>query len=519
MSTPPRSHRARLGALIGTGSLLVGSGLLGLAPGSAVASSHREAPAITDLPKYDNTDVYAFVSPDRSNTVTLVANWIPFEEPAGGPNFYPWATDAQYDVHIDNDHDAVADLTYRWTFTDARVPGDGENMDSFSGNGTFLYNNGQVTSLTDPNLLFRQTYDLTLISEDGSSTVLLDDAPVAPSHVGDVSMPNYEGLRDAAIRPFQDRGRTVRSFAGQAEDPFFLDLRVFDLLYGDQGTCNKEIGNDTLNGYNVNSLALQVPKQLLVKGPTVGAEPVIGVWSTTSRANASGDFVQVSRLGNPLVNEVVIPYKVKDTFNAIDPTQDAAALPFVLEPELGYLLKNVCGVAVPKLEDRQDLVQVFLKGVPGINLPKNLQAPSEQLRLKVNRFKGQEVSRLGVIGGDKNGFPNGRRLADDVVDIALQVVGGELIGNPNDLGDAVDSNASGFGRNFPYVALPHSGSTVQSSPPADSGETLLTGGDGRNPSSGFPSASVSVVALGALLLLAAAALARRTTGLVRPTTA
>ncbi|MGH8938553.1 MAG: DUF4331 domain-containing protein, partial [Actinomycetes bacterium] len=272
------SRRLRIGALTGAGAVLVGAGLAGLSPGGATASSHREAPGITDLPKYDNTDVYAFVSPDRASSVTIVANWIPMEEPAGGPNFYPWATDAAYDVHIDNDHDAKADLTYRWTFTDARVPSEG---DSFSGNGTFLYNNGQVTSLTDENLLFRQTYDLTLIGEGGASTLLLDDAPVAPSHVGNVSMPDYDELQDAAVTAFTHQDGTSRSFAGQSEDPFFLDLRVFDLLYGDQGTCNKEIGNDTLNGYNVNALAIQVPKQQLVKGPDVGTEPVIGVWSTT----------------------------------------------------------------------------------------------------------------------------------------------------------------------------------------------------------------------------------------------
>ena len=519
MLHPRSSPRRRATALIGVGALVTGAGLAGLAPGGATAASHREAPAITDEPKYDNTDTYAFVSPDRPNTVTLIANWIPMEEPAGGPNFYPWATDAQYDIHVDNDHDAKADLTFRWTFTDARVPGDGANADSFSGNGTFLYNNGQVTSLTDPNLLYRQTYDLTVITEGGESRVLLDDAKVAPSHVGDVSMPNYEALRDSAVRAFEFRDRTLRSFTGQAEDPFVLDLRIFDLLYGDQSTCNKEIGNDTLNGYNVNAVALQVPKQLLVKGPGVGTEPVIGIWSTTQRRNSSGDYVQVSRLGQPLVNEAVIPYKVKDTFNAIDPTQDAAALPFVLEPELGYLLKNLCGVAVPKLTDRQDLVDVFLKGVPGVNAPKVLQAPSEQLRLNVNAFSGQTFSRLGVIGGDLNGFPNGRRLQDDVVDIALQVVGGELIGNPNDLGDAVDSNESGFGANFPYLALPHSGSVEQSSPPAQSGETLLTGGDGRSANGLVPPLGIAVVAAGLLVMGLGATAARRGRSTAVPTTA
>jgi len=529
---PPTTHRTRVSALVGVGSLLVGGGLIGLAPGTGVASSHREAPAITDLPKYDNTDVYAFVSPNKASTVTLVGNWIPMEEPAGGPNFYPWATDAAYDFHIDNDHDAKADLTYRWVFKDSATPGP---EDSFSGNGTFLYNNGQVTTqdggLKDPNLLFRQTYDLTLIRENGTETLLLDDAPVAPSFVGDVSMPNYESLRDAAITEFGgSSGSSSRSFAGQAEDSFFLDLRLFDLLYGDQGSCDKEVGNDTLNGYNVNSLALQVPKQDLVKGPGVGTEPVIGVWSTTSRKDAAGTYVQVSRLGQPLVNEVVIPYQVKDTFNSIDPTKDAAALPFVLEPELAYLFNGVCNLTPPApVEKRQDLVQIFLKGVPGINQPKNLVKPSEQLRLNVQKFPNQKFSRLGVIGGDKNGFPNGRRLQDDVLDVALQVVGGELAGtlggtsgnvdNPNDLGDAVNRNASGFGRNFPYVALPHSGSAVQKSPPAQRGETLLTGGDGRSPSGGFPAGSVLVVALGGLLLLGAGGLARRGAGQAQPITA
>ncbi len=527
MSRPRPSGRTRAGVLVVSGALVAAGGVAGLAPTGASASSHREAPAITDTPKYDNTDLYAFVSPDKGSTVTLVANWIPMEEPGGGPNFYPWATDAHYDINIDNDGDAKADLVYRWTFTTSREPGDGANKDSFTGNGTFLYNNGPVTSLTDDNLLFRQTYDLTLIRKDGTQTRLLHDAPVAPSYVGKASMPDYGSLRNAAIARFGgSSGKSSRSFAGQAEDPFFLDLRVFDLLYG--AGCGTEVGNDTLNGYNVNSLSLQVPKQDLVKGPGVGSEPVIGVWSTTSRRNADGTYTQVSRLGNPLVNEAVIPYKVKDTFNAIDPTQDAAALPFVVKPELASLLKNVCGLKQVPTDNRQDLVTVFLTGIPGLNQPQGV-TPSEQLRLNVNKIKNQKFSRLGVIGGDNNGFPNGRRLQDDVVDIALQVVAGEVAGTlggtsgnkdfPNDLGDAVDRNASGFDEDFPYVALPHSGSVAQSSPPASHGddgqletETILTGGDGRSPSGGLPAAPLGVVGLGALIALAGVLVARRSTG-------
>jgi uncharacterized protein DUF4331 len=505
-----RSVRARATALLGTGTLLVAGGIAGLAPGGASASSHREAPGILGQPQYDNTDVYAFVSPDKGSTVTLVANWIPLEEPAGGPNFYPWATDARYEIHIDNNGDAKADLTYRWTFRNSRTPGP---ADSFSGNGTFLYNNGPVTSLTDPNLLFRQTYDLQLVRANGATKTLLRGAPVAPSDVGKASMPTYGSLRNAAITPFG----ASRSFAGQAEDPFFLDLRVFDLLYGDKSTCNKEVGHDTLAGYDVNVLALQVPKQDLVKGPMVSTDPVIGVWSTTSRRNASGGFTQVSRLGNPLVNEVVIPYRVKDTFNAITPAQDAAALPFVLKPELAFLLKNLCGVNAPT-SNRQDLVTVFLKGIPGLNQPKPLVQASEQLRLNVNAFPGQTFNRLGVIGGDKNGFPNGRRLKDDVVDIALQVVGGELVGNPNNLGDAVNQNDKAFGATFPYVALPVSGSVTRPAP-THTGKTLLTGGDGRLPSGGFPAGEVAAIGLGVLLLLGGIAVTRRARPSTVPATA
>jgi hypothetical protein len=495
---PGRTSRLRATALFGAGTLIAAAGLAGLAPGTASASSHREAPGILDDPQYDNTDVYAFNSPDKSNSVTIISNWNPFEEAAGGPNYFPWATDAHYDINIDNNGDAKADLIYRWKFTTSRTP---KKSDSFSGNGTFLTNNGQVTSLQDSNLLFRQTYDLTRIdvNHPKKSRKLLNNAHAAPSFVGDVSMPDYRSLRQQALVGFHGGGK---SFAGQAEDPFFLDLRVFDLLYGDQNTCNKEIGNDTLAGYNVNSIALQVPRADL----TANGRSVVGVWSTTERSNHK-KYVQISRLGNPLVNEAVIPYKIKDTFNSIPPSKDAAALPFVEKPELAALLKNVCGVNAP-LTHRDDLVAVFLTGIKGLNQPKGV-TPSEQLRLNTTKFGGQTQSRLGVIGGDKNGFPNGRRLTDDVVDVALQVVAGELKGNPNDLGDAVNKNDAEFGASFPYLALPLSGSADKSSPAAQSGRTLLTGGADDKPSGGFPTQDLGLIGLGLLALVAGAAAFRR----------
>ena len=201
-----------------------------------------------------------------------------------------------------------------------------------------------------------------------------------------------------------------------------------------------------------------MPRRDLIKN----GRSVVGIWSTTNRKNSKGNYKQISRLGQPLVNEVVIPYQVKDTFNSLKPRQDAAALPFVQNSELAASINAVCGTKI-QVKNRDDLVQVFLKGVKGINNPRGKERPAEYLRLNTAWQKGQPFSSLGVIGGDKNGFPNGRRLQDDVLDIALQVVGGELIGSPNDLGDGVDGPDKAFSDTFPFVALPYSGSTTKTS--------------------------------------------------------
>ncbi|MFG3305537.1 DUF4331 domain-containing protein [Streptomyces wuyuanensis] len=411
-----------------------------LAPGAANASSHREAPLISGQPQYDTTDVYAFVSPDRPDTTTIVANWLPFEEPAGGPNFYRFADDARYEVHIDSDGDAQGDLLYRWTFHDRVRNGD-----------TFLFNTGPVTSLDDPDLNITQTYDLELVRLRDqhviSTTKIANDAPVAPSNVGKASMPDYAALRKEAVRELKD-GTTV--FAGQADDPFFLDLRVFDLLYG--GDLS-EVGRDSLKGYNVNSVALQVPSEHIRQSE---GQPVVGIWTTTHRRSASGDWTQVSRLGMPLVNEVVIPLKDKDRFNASSPWNDADFLESVTKPELPKLIEGIYKIEAPE-EPRDDLVSVFLTGVKDLNQPPNVR-PAEALRLNTAVPPTGAPKRLGVLDGDNAGFPNGRRLTDDVLDIALQVVEGELVGKKNDLGDAVDENDVEFEKSFPYVALPASGS-------------------------------------------------------------
>ncbi|MFI8932832.1 DUF4331 domain-containing protein [Streptomyces sp. NPDC053474] len=443
------TRRARRRGIRGVAALVCGAlatgglaaaGVSTLRPEAARASSHREAPLISGQPQYDNTDVYAFVSPDKPDTTTLVANWLPFEEPAGGPNFYPFPEDAQYDVHIDSDGDAQGDLLYRWTFDTRTRNGD-----------TFLYNTGEVTSLDDPDLNVTQTYDIDLLrlkdQEVVSTKKIADDLPIAPSHVGKASMPDYGKLRDQAVRKLP--GGTT-SFVGQADDPFFLDLRVFDLVYGKDLS---EVGRDTVAGYNVNSVALQVPSAEIRQSKD---QPTVGIWSTTQRRNAAGKWTQVSRLGSPLVNEVVVPMKDKDRFNASAPWNDARFLPYVQKPELPRIIEKLYKIKAPK-EPRKDLVSVFLTGVKDLNQPPNVR-PAEALRLNTSVKPAETPKRLGVLDGDNAGYPNGRRLSDDVLDISLQVVEGELVGQKNDLGDAVDTNDKAFGRSFPYLALPTAGS-------------------------------------------------------------
>lgn len=415
--------------------VFVGSG-----PTPGGASSHREAPLIAADPQADNTDVYAFVSPDAPKTVTIASNFIPFEEPAGGPNFYMFGTGVRYEVRIDNNADAHADIVYRWTFTNHT-----RNPD------TFLYNTGPVTSLDDPDLNMYQTYDVQRISH-GTTTTIVHNAVAVPSRVGTASMPDYSDLRDQGI---VSTGNT-KVFAGQADDPFFADLRVFNLLYG--GNLS-ETGDDTLQGYNVNALALQVPKAQLAKSGDAASNPIVGIWSTASRRAPGGRWVQVSRLGNPLVNEVVIPSGKKDLWNASKPANDAQFLPYVQDPEVARLIQSVYGIPAPATP-RNDLVSVFLTGVQGLNKPPHV-VPSEELRLNMSIPPCTSAcSTMGVIGGDNAGFPNGRRLSDDVIDISLQAIEGVLVGQSTGLGDGVNTNDESFGHSFPYLALPHSGSTT-----------------------------------------------------------
>ena len=509
--SPNRHLRSAVACLCAAAVAVGGSAALFSAQMGS-ASSHREAPLITNDPKADNTDVYAFVSPDSPNTTTLIANWLPFEEPAGGPNFYEFDENAQYDINIDNDGDAKPDITYRWTFktTDNR------------GTDTFLYNNGPVTELDDENLLVRQTYKLEEI-RGGQSQTLVNNAPVAPSNVGTASMPDYAGLRARAITPL-DNG--AQSFAGQADDPFFLDLRVFDLLYG--GDLS-ETGADTLSGYNVQSIALQVPSSDI----TSSNDPVVGVWSTTQRPSMQirnadgtqsfrGEYVQVSRIGMPLVNEVVVPAALKDAFNALPPAKDATVQPVVdrvNDPEVPKLIEAIYGIPAPKAP-RDDIFSIFLTGIKGLNMPKGEVQPAEMLRLNTSIPPAEEPNRLGVLGGDNAGFPNGRRLSDDVVDIEIQALEGAVrtgkLVKALAAGDGVNENDLPFGETFPYVALPHSGSgtgapsggvgagaggTADQSGSVELGSTAGTRTDAVAPvtDGSIPTLPISAAALGLLL--------------------
>ncbi|MFO0981049.1 MAG: DUF4331 domain-containing protein [Planctomycetota bacterium] len=423
----------------------------GLGAPASVASSHREAPGTSKDPQADNTDLYAFVSPENPSRVVFVANFVPLQIPYGGPNFFGFGDTVVYKIKIDNNGDTLADIVYTFDFaTEVRNP------------GTFLYNTGPITSLQDENWNIRQFYRVTRTDKNGTTT-LGKRLISPPCNVGPQSTPDYESLAQQAIQTLADGSRV---FCGQREEAFFADLAgIFDLLTirvppGDQGG-----GVDGLAELSIHSICLEVPIDLL-EGEN--GDHIIGVWSTASRPKnlqyradgdhqTSGKLIQVSRLGMPLVNEAVIPVGFKDRFNGSSPRNDLQFLDFVLDPELGKLLTALYGISVPPAP-RNDLVAVFLTGVEGLNQPVNV-VPGEMLRLNMSIPPAANPNRLGVLAGDLAGFPNGRRLLDDVVDIELRAVAGVLVNGfdiaPNNrLGDGVDANDVPFLTTFPFMASP-----------------------------------------------------------------
>ncbi len=545
----PQPRMSRTSILIG---LLLAAMLIALAillgAGQSGASSHREAPLISKDPYADNTDTYVWIPKGQTKNVVLAASWIPFEGPEGGPNYFEWDDRVAYDIHVDNNGDAVADVTY--TLTSRTEVG---NPD------TFLYNTGPINTNRDPDWNRKQFITVTETWVNGDSNVLLSDRPTAPVNIGSKSTPRYNRLADDARYTVRaPGGDRIKIFGGQTDDAFWVDLQVFDLLTlrGQNPPVGYAMGNndpvDSVSGFNVHSLILEIPISRLTDG-----DPVLGVWSTARRAPMSvleagvtshlSDYVQVSRLGMPLVNEVVLPMGLKDVFNSIPPSVDLtvyeALQESVEDPEVGNLLCGLYGVPLPgDMNDdcateytpgaprtgRGDIFDIFLtgmvlanpftiqtKGGPvelpagfNVNQPANV-VPAEMIRINTaisGDLCSPTPSRLGVLGGDACGFPNGRRPADDIVEIELLAVAGAAYGvldgrdtdfsfNPALIGvldDGVDTNDVPFRNTFPYFATAQSGQDhIHQNPgggnaPAVAATTGLTGGSNDQTGTGAP---------------------------------
>jgi Domain of unknown function (DUF4331) len=427
----------------------------------SLGSSHREAPGTMLDPAADNTDLYAWTAPDAPGSLTVAANWIPGQNPANGPNFFRWDPRAHYYVNFDNTGDGKWDVRYLFRF---KTKVANKNSFLYAGPGTASYSQLNV----------RETYSVTRETRSRrgrvSKRTLGRGLRVAPPNIGPKTFPNYQSFVDGAIRTLGDG---TKLFVGQRDDPFFVDLgATFDAINVRKGTGNEGGGKDDFADMSTSAIVMQLPERLVTKdGKAVAsadaANAVVGVWSTTERKavqvrrrHARTRWVQVSRLGNPLVNEVVIPLGQKDRFNRTTPDRDAALYgKYVVKPELAAVLNALFNVGAPT-DDRTDIVGALLQGLPNLNQHKGIKGPPAVDTLKINLGvppASGAPDRFGVIGGDTAGFPNGRRLEDDVVDIELQVVAGIQKGNAVPLGDGVDKNDKPFLSAFPYLAAPTSG--------------------------------------------------------------
>lgn len=491
--------RATLGAVI------VGNVLACMAP-QALASSHREAPFIARSPKVDATDFYMFRSyqAGRSDYTTIIANYVPLQDAYGGPNYFMMDPDALYEIHIDNNGDAKEDLTFQFRFKNT-------NKDSqFTVGGKkvsipLVVNGGAIDDINPPGLNVRETYSITMVKGDrrsGARTPLTNangggvvfDKPI--DNIGNKTIPNYDSYAGKHLYSVNIPGcaSPARVFVGQRKDAFVVNLgETFDLINIKAPAVEfdpnaERAARDDLYDKNVTSLSMEVPTACLLNA-TAG-DPVIGGWTTASVRQArlvnpmpksdadvtreGGAWVQVSRLGMPLVNEVVIGLKDKDRFNHSKPSADGQFSAYVTNPTLPTLVEVLFGGAgakAPTNFPRNDLVAAFLTGIKGVNQPKTVTA-SEMLRLNTSIAPTAPGSqkRLGVIDGDSAGFPNGRRPGDDVVDIALRVVMGKLctlsIGcAPSDapagairFTDGAYLDETMVGTAFPYLKSPIPGS-------------------------------------------------------------
>jgi hypothetical protein len=451
-------------------------------PAAASASSHREAPGISKFPQWDNTDVYAFRDPIVTDQLTILSNWIPLEDPSGFPNFFHFDEHAWYQIHIDNDGDGVEDITYRFVFTEnVRNP------------NTFLNFLGPVSTLNDPNINVYYTYTVDkIIGPAGNGVPPANITRIGsgllelPNNAGPATYPGAGGYSSGAglIAGVYTVDGNTKVFAGPRSDMFFVDLGFLgDLLNFRAGVIpgNHGGGINGVAGFNTHVIGMQIPLASVTKNglfPSSVSDPnsIIGIWSDTwvrenhdyqttgAKPVLTGPFVQVSRLGVPLVNEVVIPYGMKDRFNATLPKDDAQYAPFVLDPEVPKLLKALFNIDSPPAP-RTDLVAV-VQGVPGLTQrPGEVIADELRINLAVPPTQIAPVdktNRMGVLGGDLAGFPNGRRPWDDVVDIELQILAGVLVPafnkSPNNaLGDGVDGPEKPFLAAFPYLRSPSNG--------------------------------------------------------------
>ncbi len=407
-------------------------------------SSHREAPEIAKDPAADGTDTYAFMHPTEPNQVVIIANFIPLQQPNGGPNFYEFADDVLYEIKISNTQKCVADITYQFRFkTTIRNP------------NTFLYNTGPIDSLKSENFNRPQTYSVVRI-KDGKSRAITGNLPVPPCNVGPRSTPNYAKLANAATKTVAGR----KFFCGQRGDAFQVDLgSIFDLgalrPFGNLHLLPMAAmdGINSVQSYNVHTIAIQVPSSELTRdgkdqdGVILNRRNTIGVWATASRRSArvfnkakgkfggTGPAVQVSRLGNPLVNEVLIPMAEKDKWNASEPKDDKVYEKYVNKPELAGLLPVLYPDVFPNLaaytKPRADLNAILLTGIPTGVVPgfRNYTGPvkADMLRLNMAVPPAETENKLGIVGGDLAGFPNGRRLGDDITAIELKAIAGATI--------------------------------------------------------------------------------------------
>jgi Domain of unknown function (DUF4331) len=446
-------------------------------------SSHREAPEISKDPVADSTDMYAFVSPDKPDTVTLIANYIPLQLPSGGPNFYEFGDDVLYEIHIDNNGDGRAEISYRFRFaTTVRDP------------DTFLYNTGPIKSLTSTNWNRVQSYEVAVVS-GGSSRTLGAGLLCPPCNIGPLSTPDYTALAGEAVHRL---GGGITVFAGQRAEEFYVDLgSIFDLgdlrpfqnLHAPTGLLSAMPGVNATNNLNVHTIAIQVP----VSSVTISGHPTIGVWTTASRQRVrlwdadngenvnTGPFRQVSRLGNPLFNEVIVPLGKKDLWNSLPPGDDKLFAGYVTQPGLAALLPALYPGVFPNLaalvasgKPRADLEAILLTGIPAgiISGFTNFTGPvlADMLRLNTTIKPAAKPNILGLIGGDPAGFPNGRRVIDDVVTIELRAIAGityPLVA-PAYKPDAAAGEITDFTTDppaigsppigtFPYLGVPYSG--------------------------------------------------------------